>query len=279
MVSVLGIDAGATLVKLAYLDGGDTPRMELVPATEQERVQERVEAIAPLRVGLTGCGAGALARAINGETTQIAEFEAWARGASRLLRADGGASVDRYLLVSVGTGTSVLLVDDEQPTRVGGTALGGGTLLGLGSALTGATAFEDLCALARRGHRSHIDLMIADIYGEGEIGLPADATASAFAKFAGDGSVAPLDLPDQERADRAAAVVNLVGENVALVCAGLAAASGAQTLVFGGSTLRGNDPLTAMLTAVTAAFGRAARYLPHGEFAGAVGALEHARDR
>ena len=81
---------------------------------------------------------------------------------------------------------------------MGGTALGGGTLLGLGSALTGATAFEDLCALARRGHRSHIDLMIADIYGEGEIGLPADATASAFAKFAGDGSVAPLDLPDQE---------------------------------------------------------------------------------
>ncbi|MFV1959295.1 MAG: FGGY family carbohydrate kinase, partial [Planctomycetota bacterium] len=49
----------------------------------------------------------------------------------------------------VGTGTSILRVEDGQATRLGGTALGGGTVLGLGVALTGCESYEELCALFR----------------------------------------------------------------------------------------------------------------------------------
>ena len=38
----------------------------------------------------------------------------------------------------------MLLVEPERATRVGGTALGGGTLLGLGSALVGTADFDEL---------------------------------------------------------------------------------------------------------------------------------------
>ena len=67
---------------------------------------------------------------------------------------------------------------------------------------------------------------------------------------------------------------NLVGENVALICTGLAAAHGVRRIVYGGSTLRGNGALHLVLTMITAAFGREPLFLEDGEFAGALGALE-----
>jgi type II pantothenate kinase len=68
--------------------------------------------------------------------------------------------------------------------------------------------------------------------------------------------------------------MGLVGENVALICAGLAAAHGVRRVVYGGSTLRGNKPLRDVLALITAAFGREPVLLDAGEFAGALGALE-----
>jgi type II pantothenate kinase len=72
--------------------------------------------------------------------------------------------------------------------------------------------------------------------------------------------------------------MGMVGENVGLICGGLAAATQADTIVFGGSTLRNNPALVAVLQGVTAAIGRKAHFLPDGEFGGALGALELARD-
>ena len=61
------------------------------------------------------------------------EFDAWRAGAIRLLERQGEKPPERDLLVSLGTGTSMLLVEPGRANRVGGTALGGGTLLGLGA--------------------------------------------------------------------------------------------------------------------------------------------------
>ena len=45
-----------------------------------------------------------------------------------------------YLLVTIGSGVSVLMVESESKfERIGGTATGGGTFWGLGRLLTGAT--------------------------------------------------------------------------------------------------------------------------------------------
>ena len=45
-------------------------------------------------------------------------------------------------------------------TRIGGTSLGGGTFLGLGSLLTPAKTFEELLELASAGVPKNIDLLV-----------------------------------------------------------------------------------------------------------------------
>jgi type II pantothenate kinase len=181
-------------------------------------------------------------------------------------------------VVSLGTGTSILLVTPETTLRVGGTALGGGAVVGLGGTLASAN-FEELCELAHQGDAGAVDLRVSDIYANHEIPLAGDLTAASFGKLARDldeQGFARKPSP-QDRADRVAGVMRLVGENVALICAGIAAATRAQHVVYGGSTLRGNSCLVEVLREVTALCGLQCCFLPHGGFAGALGALELAR--
>jgi type II pantothenate kinase len=265
MGTVVGVDMGATLAKLAVRDGDGEPRFELLPAHAQARVADAVRAVAPRRVGLTGGGAASLARRLPFDTAQVGEFDAWRAGASALLGAGPDA---RYLLVSVGTGTSMMLVDGATVLRIGGTPLGGGTLTGLGARLVGTSDFGELCALAERGDRRGVDLLVSDIYADdGAPPLAADLTASSFARLARpDGAGArPEDL--------ARALAVMIGENVALIAGGLAAAAGAQRVVFAGSTLRGNPALRAAIDNILGRFARAPEFLEQGEFGGALGAL------
>jgi len=68
--------------------------------------------------------------------------------------------------------------------RVGGTSLGGGTLWGLLSLLTGAKTFDDMLGMAERGDNAKVDMLVGDIYGTdyGKIGLKSSTIASSFGK-------------------------------------------------------------------------------------------------
>jgi type II pantothenate kinase len=273
----VGVDLGATLAKIAHRDDAGQYHLELMPSTALDRLAVMVTDLGPASIGLTGGGAARLADLLDLPSAMVAEFDAWGTGAGRLLDPQIVADGSRYLMVSLGTGTSVLLIEGTQAIRVGGTALGGGTVLGLGSALTGARSFEDLCLLASKGSRRHVDLVVSDIYPSGELPLPGDLTAASFGKL----GLPPADGGEAQgnghaREDLAAAVMGLVGENVGLICGGLAAATQVETIVFGGSTLRDNPALVEILEAVTALIGRKAYFLPDGEFGGALGALEMA---
>src|SRR5262249_46790467 len=159
--------------------------------------------------------------------------------------------------------TSALLVEDDAVRRVGGTALGGGTLLGLGRELAGTGRFEEICALASAGDRKRVDLLIADVYPEGGFLLPAEVNAASFARIArsAEGEGARSDGLMQ-------ALMGLVGENVALICGGLAAAHRVSPIVFGGTSLRDNPTLVGVLRLVCLALGTHPTFLPRGEFAG-----------
>lgn len=256
---------GSTLAKLAVRDADGLHRFVLLPSEEIERAARQVEALAPRRLGLTGAGAARLARLLGLDTTPLTEFEAWRAGAAALLARQGHPPVRRDLVVSVGTGTSMLLVEPDRALRIGGTALGGGTLLGLGAALLGSSDFDELLRLAAGGDRRRVDLLVSDIDAEGLIPLPGDLTAALLAKLARSREPAdPRDL--------AHALLGLLGENIGVLASALAAASDARRIVYGGSTLRGNGPLRAILSAT--AVGREALFLEDGEFAGALGALE-----
>jgi type II pantothenate kinase len=267
--SAVGVDVGATLAKIAIRATGGAQELRLAPAEDLEPVAACVRQVEPATVGLTGGGAAALAALLGFDTARVNEFAAWGAGATAMLRpaAPPPGRPDRFLLVSVGTGTSAMLVDGLAVTRVGGTALGGGTVVGLGAALARTSGFDELALLARTGTRRHVDLLVSDIYRAGEIPLAGDLTAASFGKLGREG------WPPPSRADLARAIMGLVGENVALICAGLAAAAQVGRVVYGGCTLRDNPALCEVLLLITSAMGREARLLPDGEFAGALGAL------
>ena len=269
--TIIGADVGATLIKLAIRTQDGNTSLQLASAQAIEEVARNIELAGPKRVGITGGGAPKLARLLSFDTARAQEFEAWRRGAQEILREAASCPTHRYLLVSLGTGTSAMLVDGETVTRLGGTALGGGTLIGLGAALVGTANFDELVALARKGDRRRVDLSVSDIYGSGDAPLPGDLNASSFAKLA-----RPASEPAPSPADLAHAILGLVGENVGLICNGLAAAVPVQQIVFAGSTLRANDPLMEILRFMVTSGGREVLFLENGEFAGALGALDAA---
>ncbi|KAF2097229.1 fumble-domain-containing protein [Rhizodiscina lignyota] len=90
-----------------------------------------------------------------------------------------------YLLVNIGSGVSMIKVSGpRQFQRVGGTSLGGGTLWGLLSLLTGARSFEEMLKTAENGDNTAVDMLVGDIYGMdyNKIGLKSTAIASSFGK-------------------------------------------------------------------------------------------------
>jgi len=94
-----------------------------------------------------------------------------------------------YLLVSIGTGVSILRVDGpRQHERISGSTIGGGTYWGLCRLLTGSDSFSDVLDLAMKGDPSKVDMMVGDIYGKNskaleKVGLGADIVASSFGKL------------------------------------------------------------------------------------------------
>jgi type II pantothenate kinase len=259
-----GADAGASLIKLALRDEHGDLALECFSAAAPERVAERIQLRAAGSVALTGCGAERLAGLIEG-AARVKEFDAWARGAR--LRAATSGDTKPFLIASLGTGTSVLLVTPEGAQRVGGTALGGGTLLGLGAALLGTRDFDTIAGLAARGDHSRVDLTVGDIYGD-DFALPAIFTAASLGKLEPGSPAEPADL--------AQGIMAMIGENVGRTCALLAEQHGAGRVLFAGGCLRGNEFLGSLLRGMCLVAGIDAEVLHDGEYTGALGALRAA---
>ncbi|ROW10124.1 hypothetical protein VMCG_02091 [Cytospora schulzeri] len=99
--------------------------------------------------------------------------------------ASPGDNIYPYLLVNIGSGVSMLKVSGPREyQRVGGTSLGGGTLWGLLSMLTGAGSFDEMLDNAAHGDNANVDMLVGDIYGTdyGKIGLKNTTIASSFGK-------------------------------------------------------------------------------------------------
>jgi len=89
-----------------------------------------------------------------------------------------------YIIVNIGSGVSILLVNSAKDfKRIGGTSVGGGTFVGLCSLLAGAKSFEEAISLAEKGDSTRVDKLVRDIYGGGyeKYGLGGDVVASRYA--------------------------------------------------------------------------------------------------
>ena len=125
------------------------------------------------------------------------------------------------LVVSAGSGTAVVAAQGDAYAHVTGTAVGGGTLLGLSRLLLHTVDHDEIDALARRGDPNGADLSLGDVV-TGPIGnLPADATAANFGRLAREDVAV-------SREDLAAALVTMVGQTIALVAINAARAHAAE---------------------------------------------------
>jgi len=147
-----------------------------------------------------------------------------------------------YMLVTIGTGVSVLRVDGPRKhERVSGSTIGGGTFWGLMRLLTDVENFEDAMKLAEKGDPTKVDMMVGDIYGEDsdaleKLGLAADIVASSFGKL--------VSKEDPARGltqgDLARALLSLVTNNIGQVAYLNAKLHKTPRIYFVGSFLRHN---------------------------------------
>ncbi|MBB6733854.1 type II pantothenate kinase [Cohnella sp. CBP 2801] len=262
----IGVDAGGTLVKVACEKGGAIEYFKR-PSSELRAVADWLREQEGAAVCLTGGRAAALKSLAGIPVAETVEFEATCRGASRLL-SDAGAEPDSFLLTNVGTGTSIHHVANGRQRRVGGTGVGGGTIIGLARLLTGQTDFDAVVRLAAQGRRDRIDLTVNHIYEGAEPPIPGDLTASNFGRV--------LSLASSERLseeDLLASVIGLVGETAATVSVLAASSCGVSSILFVGSSFIRNDLLRDVVKRYTVLRGGSPLFVEGGEYSGALGAL------
>lgn len=109
----------------------------------------------------------------------LVEFEATFKGVKYLL-VKNGHNIEQSVITNIGTGTSIHYMDGDSHMRVGGTGVGGGTLTGLSTIVTGISDFDEITANASIGSREGIDLFVKDIFKGMEPPIEGHLTASNF---------------------------------------------------------------------------------------------------
>ena len=186
---VIGIDVGGSTTKIVGLDDGQIKSPMFITATDPitslfgafgKYVFDNGISLSNIEhVMLTGVGSSSVDTPIYGlPTSKADEFLADGLGA----RFDSG--LDRLMVVSMGTGTTLVKVDNGDISHVGGISMGGGTLRGLSALLLKTSNIAEVVDMAARGDISKINLQIKDITTGKLEGLPMHATASLFGKVA-----------------------------------------------------------------------------------------------
>lgn len=211
----LGVDIGSSITKAIALEGevivGFTSIATMDPiaaasgAIGKLLTEYSYNLDDVLRIAVTGGGARFLKvdRLFGIPITIVDEIEAIGLGGIAL------TGKKRALVVSMGTGTAMVVVEDYGRIikHIGGTGVGGGTLLGLGRLLLNKHSIEALENLAEKGDPGIVDLKVADIAG-GSVGMiPGEATASNFGRI----------RDEAKDEDIAAALFNLVGQVIGVL--------------------------------------------------------------
>ena len=141
------------------------------------------------RIYITGVGSSFLTGDIYGIPTQrVEEFSAIAKGGLWL------TSLTQAVVISMGTGTAIVHAEGDSFRHLGGSGVGGGTLIGLGCRLTSADGFDSFCRLAEKGSLRNVDLTIGAISKQNISTLHSEITAANFANLNSDTTEADLAL-------------------------------------------------------------------------------------
>lgn len=183
---VIGIDVGISTTKIVGIssDGkvlspirirATDPVTSLYGAFGKYLHDNHIELSQVEKVMLTGVGSAYVNEPVYGLPTAKAE-EFIADGLGARYETD----LDRMMVVSMGTGTSIVKCDGDSIKHIGGIGIGGGTLQGLSRLLLNTDDIKQVAMLAAEGDISRINVLISDISKTPLQGLPMDAIASLF---------------------------------------------------------------------------------------------------
>ena len=136
--------------------------------------------------------------------TKVNEIDAIGKGARSLYK----ISKESSLVVSSGTGTACVHIQNTATNHLGGISVGGGMLEGLSNLLVNIPHGVKINNFAEKGNRKILDVMIGEAVNE--IGnLNAEITAANFAKARNE--------PTNSIEDISASLCNMVGEVIGTV--------------------------------------------------------------
>ena len=177
------------------------------------------------KVIMTGVGSSYVKHNLyNIECERVAEFNCIGRGGLYL------SGLDNALVVSMGTGTALVhATSDGKMDYLGGTGVGGGTLVGLSKLLVGAEGIDHIVEYASEGELKNVDLRIKDLTAKNSLtALNGDMTAANF------GNVSDVAT----KGDIALGVMNMVFETVGMVSVFASRYCGVRDIVLTGNLTR-----------------------------------------
>lgn len=209
MNTIVGIDIGGSTTKISGFLGTEllkciqveasNPIASLFGAFGQFLTENELDLGDIAEIHLTGVGSSGVLKPIYGiPTYKVDEFVANGVGGRYF------SKEEKSVVVSMGTGTSYVLVEGDKLTHLGGIAIGGGTILGLSKLLLNTKDIDAIQELSSRGDFKQIDLRIGDISKHPLPGLNLNVTAANFGKVE--------EMASKE--DIAAGIIHMVIENL-----------------------------------------------------------------
>ncbi len=154
------------------------------------------------RIMVTGVGSTFIKEDIYGiPTVHVEEFEALGLGGLYL------TGLENAVIISMGTGTSFVKADKNGSRHLGGTGVGGGTLVGLSSQMLDVRHFDSIVEMSTRGDLANVDLTVGDISKRKISTLNEETTASNFGKIKDNVS----------KDDIARGIVNMIFQTVGIM--------------------------------------------------------------
>lgn len=227
---IVGIDVGGSTTKIAGVRDGRVISPTMTRATDPvsslygafgKFTSENGIALSDIeRLMVTGVGSVFAGNEIYAlPTSHVTEFVAIGRGGSYL------SGLGNAIVVSMGTGTALVHYCNGRSVHLGGTGVGGGTLVGLAGKLIGTTDVRMIEQLANDGNSALVDLSVNDLT-EKDIAptLQGGMTASNFGKI--------KELATKE--DIAAGLLNMIYETVCVAARFAAREKGVNDIVLTG---------------------------------------------
>lgn len=213
MKAVLGIDVGGSTTKIVGFDEnknliepmfvrGSDQITSIYGAFGKFTAENGLSLNDVKGIKVTGVGASFLEKGIYSlKCEKVSEFESIGRGGLYL------SGLDRALITSLGTGSACVYADKDGAIEyLGGTGVGGGTLMGLSKLLLGMDNIKHICNLASEGDLGRVDLKIKHITKKGDFSaMQPELTVANFGRLS--------DLAD--KGDLALGIINMVFEAVA----------------------------------------------------------------